>query len=258
MASLTLQDKLALAYTSAGSMRKLAAALGVTHQKVGRWLREGDPGGAKSIPPDAAKAIGKVFATHVATTKQTAKEQGLPFRAALPIYVERKPMQTGELGDRVFSEHTQFLKRATLDRVVKQAHKSKRYAHVSARSVVDIQSYARREARAQLERRRKEGRTSALTPTELARSIAAKFETKLSSTPTLKPIFTQYTPIFPGSDLPSALDEFDAKLRTKHEPATGASGTRLADQLLFQLMPRPATRATQTKPRRARAARKNR
>ena len=42
MIPLTSQAKLALAITSAGSQRNLAKLLGVTHQKVGRWLREGE------------------------------------------------------------------------------------------------------------------------------------------------------------------------------------------------------------------------
>ena len=75
MASLTQQDKLALALTSAGSMRSLAKQLGITHQKVGRWLREGEPGGIKAIPAAASQAIGKVFTHHVKLAKEVATAQ---------------------------------------------------------------------------------------------------------------------------------------------------------------------------------------
>lgn len=227
-------------------MRSLARQLGVTHQKVGRWLREGEPGGIKAIPAAASQAIGKVFTHHVKLAKEVATAQGLPFRAALPIYTERRALDTGNLGDRVFSENTQFIKRATLDKIVKQAHKSQKFAHVSARSVVDIHSYAKAAALGQIAERKAKGRSTPYSANALAKIIANKIDEKDSkrviSSVKLQPLFTQYTPIYPGSDLPAALDEFDSKLRTKHEPATGAPGTALADQLLFQLMPRSVKR----------------
>ena len=236
-------------------MRALARQLGVTHQKVGRWLREGEPGGVKEIPAAAAKSIGKVFARHVQTAKSIAALHGLPFNAALPIYTERRALDTGNLGDRVFSEHTQFIKRATLDRIIKQAHRSKKFAHVSARSVVDIHSYAKASALAQIAERKAKGRSLPYSVNSLAKIIANKIDAKdpkrVISSVKLQPLFTQYTPIYPGSDLPAEIDEFDSKLRTKHEPATGAPGSKLADQLLFQLMPRAVKRiktGTATKP----------
>lgn len=237
VASLSSQDKLALALTSAGSMRKLAAQLGVTHQKLGRWLREpeGPPHGVKEIPAAAAKVIGKVFAEHVKTTQERAKADGLPFSKALPIYRERRLLDTGKLGDRVFSERTQFLTRPLLDRVVAGAHKSRKFAHVSARSVVDIHSYAKAQARIEIAAGRK-GITQRTLATHIANAIEGK-EKRLMGEVHLRPLFTQYTPIFPGSDLRAAQSELNQKLREKHEPATGAAGTRLADQLLMQLMP---------------------
>lgn len=237
---LSLQDKLALALTSAGSQRALARQLGVSHQKVGRWLREGEAGGIKAIPPDAGKTIGKVFEAHRQKTIARAKEHGLPYSTVLPIYAERKPLQTGALGDRVFVEHTQHIKRATLDQVVKRAHQSRKFAHVSARSVVDIHTYAREQARIAV----RSGKASAraIGEKQLARDIADAIEGKQKRRMAdidPRPLFTAYTPIFPGSDLGAALDELNSKLREKHEPATGLPGTRLSDQLLFQLMPKP-------------------
>lgn len=255
---LDLQDKLALALTSAGSMRQLAASLGVTHQKVGRWLREGNPpSGIREIPAAAAKSIGRVFAQHVNISRKTAKAQGLPFRAALPIFATRKPLDTGQLGDRVFIEHAQFLKRATLDKVVVQAQKTKKFAHVSARSIIDIGDYARKQARIEIVERKARGRSHPLSHQALAKSIAEHLEVRLTRDPVLKPIFTQYVPIFPGSDLRASMTEFDMRLRTKHEPSTGSPGTRLADQLLFQLMPKtPAQKTIQKAAQRKKSRRK--
>jgi len=228
-------------------MRKLAAEIGITHQKLGRWLREpeGPPHGVKEIPAAAAKAIGKAFAKHVKTTQERAKADGLPFSKAVPIYRERRLLDTGKLGDRVFSERTQFLTRSLLDRVVAGAHKSRKFAHVSARSVIDIYSYAWEQARIEIAQGRK-GITQRALAAHIVNAIEGKAEKRLMGEVHLRPLFTQYTPIFPGSDLRSAVDELNQKLRQKHEPATGAAGTRLADQLLMQLMPQRKPRKGKT------------
>jgi hypothetical protein len=237
MAALTAQDKLALAMTSAGSMRNLAAVIGVTHQKIGRWLREGQPGGVKSIPSDAGtkSAINLVFQIHKDLARQQARADNLPFNAAAPVFMERKPLRTGQKGDRVFAEHTQFLRHELRNSVVYGAHQSKQFIHVSARSTIDLYQYARSQAVIEIA---KGG--SPFSVKKLAGFIADAIEGKrkrLISEIQPHPLFTQYTAIYPGSDGRNAVRELNYKLREKHEPATTEKGTVLADQLLFQLVP---------------------
>jgi len=83
-AKLTNQDKLALALTSAGSMRNLGALVGVTHQKIGRWLRGDTP-----IPREATKAINLAFKIHSEVARDQAAVEGLPFDPQTPVFITR-------------------------------------------------------------------------------------------------------------------------------------------------------------------------
>lgn len=112
MTVFTRQQKLALAMTSAGSQRALARQLGVSHQQVGRWLREGDPlhidadgsmpmnkngtlkrfGGA---PDWIADQLDYVFDIHREITKEQAKVDRVPYNATVPVYTERRYLSGG-------------------------------------------------------------------------------------------------------------------------------------------------------------------
>lgn len=240
---LSAQDKLALALTSAGSMRKLAAQIGITHQKLGRWLREGEAGGVKSIPADlfTQAAIDTVFSDHVRTARERAKADRIPFNAAAPVYMERKPLASGDKGDRVFAENTQFIRSATRTKVMQGAHDSKKFYSASVRSVVNLRSYFRKRAAEDIARR---GRTD-VSVNELAKIIEQGFkqDTREQHNRTIdaaKPfaLYTQREGLLIGRKGDTrTIRGIEKKLREKHEPATGQPGTVLADMYLFQLTP---------------------
>ena len=246
MAKFGLQDKLALALTSAGSQRELGRRIGVSHQKIGRWLREGNEGGVKKIPSDSTTraSIKKAFTKHLKTTSARAREHNLPLIHGVPVYLERKPLNTGELGDRVFAVHTEFLRPELRGKIVLEAHQTGKFLHVSTRSVIDKHSYAKREA-AKEYKKRKGTMMGVYTKPQLAQMImnamdrkVAEFQPKVKpilSQVDLMPIFTRYVNIQSWASPQESIREMHEAIREKHEPATGAPGTKLADQLLFQL-----------------------
>ena len=91
-------------------MRALARELGVSHQKVGRWLREGEPQSIDAhgniptnkdgtpklygrIPEDIDAQLNWVFNRHREVTKQQAIADGVPYNATVPVYTERRYLE---------------------------------------------------------------------------------------------------------------------------------------------------------------------
>lgn len=272
---LTPQDKLALALTSAGSMRNLAALVGVSHQKIGRWLREGHPDGVKAIPAAAHEAINQAFLIHRDLAKQQARVDKLPFDSRAPVFMERKEMRNGQKGDRVFAEHTHFIRTGLRQEVIWNAQQSRQYMQVSIRSTVDMARYARRIAQEEIKGRR----AGTATLAQLTRYVQAGLEKRaareIRAGVSPQPIFTKYANISPAmGDRTAGVMTAESLLRRKHEPATTQAiegearpipGTKLADQLLFQLLPakrndtRPKTKPAKTaNARRGPVARKSR
>lgn len=261
---LTPQDQLALALTSAGSMRNLAALVGVSHQKIGRWLREGHPDGVKVIPKEAHAAIAQAYSIHRDLARQQARVDNLPFDSRAPVYMERKPLRTGEKGDRVFAEHTHFIRSGLRQEVIWNAQQSRRFMQVSIRSTVDMARYARRIA----EQEHKAKRHGSISLAKLTKYVQAGLEKRAANEiragVSPQPIFTKYANISPAmGDRTQGVMTAESLLRRKHEPATTQAiegearpipGTKLADQLLFQLLPAkrnanqsPTKRTTQSK-----------
>jgi hypothetical protein len=200
---LSAQDKLALALTSYGSTRALARDLGVSHQKVGRWLREGQRDelghliGAASIPADALGAIDTVFQIHAELAREQAKIDRLPFNKAAPVFVERKLMRTGEKGERALAEHTQFIRPDLRVATFKQAAQSKKYLQGSVRSQIDLKRYFKQLAADKIRER-----GWRMSPAELARSMLqsfvnkeAKQKNRIIDKAEPFPLFTQYEDI---------------------------------------------------------------
>ena len=272
--ALTLQDKLAIAMTSAGSMRALAAQIGVTHQKVGRWLRQGEDGGVKQIPAEASRAIGKAFAAHVKVARERAKADRIPFDSSLPLYAERKPLSTGEIGDRVFVTDTQFIRHATREAYFRQRAQTKRFYFGSVRSIVNLKTYFKRVASEEVDKGKFKGFTKAEAAAEIASAWKGRERVergRIIDTQAPFPLYTRKSPMHAQVVTPrESASNVERQLREKHEPATGAPGTVAADQYLFQLTPpdyaphiarkqaskQPATRSTRTaKPTRGRGPR---
>lgn len=112
MPQFTRQQKLALALTSAGSQRALARQLGVTHQQVGRWLREGENlhiDAAGNVPRNKdgtekryggapewiAEQLNWVFDVHKKICKEQCRVDGTPYNQTVPVYIERRYLSGG-------------------------------------------------------------------------------------------------------------------------------------------------------------------
>ncbi|MBK9497429.1 MAG: hypothetical protein IPO08_23485, partial [Xanthomonadales bacterium] len=226
---LTLQDKLALAMTTAGSQRALASLIGITHQKLGRWLKEGQTGGAKKIPDDreTLKAINQAFNIHSQVSAEQARVDRIPFSKTSPVFAYRKPLKNGTLGDRVVIEHTQYLSRELRQKVLSHVQESKSYFAVSVRSTIELSIYFKQTEQELKHRIRTDSQ-------DLAR---AELKGKIKEGVAVGPIFTKYESFGPKSSKAQALKGVEKKLREKHEAAVGQKGTALADQFLLQLIP---------------------
>jgi len=240
---LSNQDKLAIALTSAGSMRNLAALVGVTHQKIGRWLREGQPAGVKSIPTDHAtqSAIDLAFKIHTDIARGQSRVDNIPFNRSLPLYAERKPLSTGEIGDRVFVVKTEFISKPLRERYFADRAKTNRMYFGAVRSIIDVRSYFKGVAG----REKALGKWKGYSQNEAARRMIDRWvgdERRTHGRIIDKlqpfPLYTQKVPmLLHPSEAPRVVANIEAQLRQKHEPATGDPGTVAADQYLFQLTP---------------------
>jgi hypothetical protein len=93
MPRLNAQDKLALALTSAGSQRNLAASVGISPRALGRYLK-----GERAIPGYLLDSINQTFRIHRTLAKQQAAVLGAPYSSAAPVFIERPPIQITQRG----------------------------------------------------------------------------------------------------------------------------------------------------------------
>lgn len=241
---LTLQDKLAVMMTSAGSQRQLAALIGVSHQRVGRWLTIGQttPMGEPSRvreprDPDIRSAIDQAFAIHTEMARDQARLDHIPFNAALPVFAARLQHADGRPGMRVVIDHTHRMRDELRDAAIRQAQRSGRYHNVSVRSTVNVRKYFSRGERELANRRgikpqRGKKVTAQTDPRWLYRE---EFKLDIAEGVQTRPIYTPYTPMQLGLPIDLINSEVHRKLRSRHEPATGDPGTALSDQILLQL-----------------------
>jgi transcriptional regulator with XRE-family HTH domain len=255
---LTPADKLALMLTSAGSQRKLAAYLGVSHQQVGRWLqgeRVNPNTGAISNtpPPEAVRNIGAAFGQFATAVRSGARAQGLPHDPALPVAVGRLLLQfgprAGKPGLRAVIEHTNHMRPELFASVIESLAASGAYYEVSVRSVVDLALYFKRaEERMQGKRR-----------SERQEGWRRQMRHRIQHGVTAAPMWSKRQNIDPRAIEPwRAMRQLSEKLRQKHEPATTLPGTKLADQVVLSTFPEdyePAKPKAKKSPRRS--ARKN-
>lgn len=240
---LSPQDKLALALTSAGSVRELARRIGITHQKLGRWLREGEPDGIKAIPADifTHQAIEEVFKAHKSEAFRRAKLDRIPIDPQLPVYAQRKPLRTGEMGDRVFVTQTQFIRPETRKAVLQSVADSKKFYSASVRSTVKLRSYFRGRAKDELERGRRRHISEARLADVMMREFIARERVRTGREIDPQrpfPLYTEREGLMIGrKGDPLAVRGIETQMRQKHSPATGERGTVEADQYLFQLTP---------------------
>ena len=274
MAALSLQDRVALIYTSQGSQRAVARLLGISHQQVGRILKAGQEGGykadsAKLSDPGLQSAVNQGFAVHRSIVKDRAKADGLPYNSAIPVYYARLPRKvtqevvdkrTGELvrvpvidprtgapktvpGDRVSAHNIQWMSDRLRSAWIGSAQKTGKFAAASVGSLVNLQVYKKKGDQAQ----------RGMGPrNEKQRTSRAAIVQKIQAGETLSPMFSKPIPF----DFPEArvAKEFDKVLRQKHQPATGPQlpGTLLANQVLFQVDTRNAPLPKKTPARKTR------
>lgn len=232
---LSLAEKLALIYTSAGSQRNIASLVGVSHQKIGRILKAGDvAAGGYSADSRALKdpalnvAIDAAFSIHVQMAKEQARADKLPFSADIPVFYETLTHSDGKKGNRVAAKNTHWLSNAQREQWIKSIQKTGKFYAATVRSVVNLKRYNK-----QSEQRHKQAGSprrplkQALHKTEL--EIRAKLGEEKA------PIFTAYTPLSTEFPISAILADMSEKLTRKHEPATGEQGTRLADQIVLQI-----------------------
>lgn len=254
--ALSLQDKVALIYTSAGSQRKVAEALGVSHQKVGRILKAGHPelGGYAAnsralLQPALAAAVELGFKNHKRITKAQAKRDGIQYDPNVPIFARNIPHKDGRPGQRVGAEHTHWLRDELRKAWIVNAFNTRQYAAVSVQSVVSLYDYME-----QARGRAYADRMTGTPPTGEAISNAIGLQMNLEMGHKRQLIGTQYTPLqFPTQALPLILADIDDKLRRKHAPATGNDrpGTAYASRIVLQIDSRTRKNDARTKPRKA-------
>jgi len=279
---LSLQDQIALIYTSQGSQRAVARLLGISHQKVGRILKTGQEGGytpsAKTLQDSQLKeTIGRGFSIHKAIVREQARKDRLPFNPDIPVLYQRLPRtiarevmdpQTGEIkrvpvvdpktgkprtipGDRVSAKNIHWMSDTLRKAWIAGAQKSGKFAAASLGSMVNLQVYKKKGDRAQMGQGPR---------TEKQKAARKSIVEKISAGQELSPMFSKPIPFdFPAERVAR---EFEKVLRQKHEPATGPQlpGTRLANQILFQVDTRtndntPRTQKARTGQTRAKARR---
>lgn len=269
--NLTDRDLLALAFTGYASQRAMASDMGITHQKLGRWLR-----GESPVPADAftRRGIEAVFQSHMRRVKKWTAAQGLPYMG--PVMPDRRPLDKRDdkgrviLGDRVVIHNAHFIRPEVRDAIVGQAHSSGDFMGVTVRSVVDLYSYFKRadglpdaSRRTDAQRFSRESLAQKLEPGTNYLGVWWQPKPSTAALELRSPIYTKITSLSRARSTASVIAELNAKLRAKHEPATVKPGTQLADEILFQLYPAgykpPATkrgyrgprpRVTTRKPRR--------
>ncbi len=249
---LSSQDKLALALTSAGSMRNLAKLVGVSHQKIGRWLREGEPNGAKKIPAEATDAINVAFAFHKDVTKQQAKLDRFPYNPQAPVFVERPTLRNGKPGERLVANNTQYIKPELRDQVFEDLQKTKQIQGISVRSQINLKSYLKAKPTDNANALRRKFKYQGEKDNQGRTTLMASFERREAQSPGsgfVAPIYTRMSDFTPREKPNDSLRDVNSKLQEKHSP----HATVFADQFLIQTL--PGQYENQAKPKRQSAKR---
>jgi hypothetical protein len=282
--SLTLQERIALIYTSQGSQRAVARLLGISHQKVGRILRTGQEGGyAPTAPtlrkPELVAIVNRGFAEHRDIVRRQARKDGLPYIPELPIYYARLPKpvtrevidpSTGEItrvpvldpstgkqlvvpGDRIAAPSIHWVPDKLRADWITATQRTKRFVAASVQSMVNLKVYFKR-----AEARARENAKAGIKRTEAQKDHRKKMAERIKRLEregrALDVVMPVYTKMMPFDFAESTVrNRIEAQLRQKHQPATGPEhpGTTLASAILLQAVP---TRKTPNAPRKPKAA----
>lgn len=254
---LTLQDKLALALTSAGSVAELARRMGTSRSTTARWLREGHQGGVKRIPGDefTRQGIDAIYRQHVRDCNRQSKAEGIP--GSVPIFLKRPWLKipdpkTGERvkGQRLIVDHTMYIRNELRTAIVRAIHKTGAYVSASVQSIIDLALYnqaaqARYQSLGETQWNNDIESNKAKDAREqirkyLADQLKSMGRKQFGLTVFNSPIYTKMADIRADSDIDAAVNKINSLLRERHEPATGNPGTAFQTAFLFQLAtPRP-------------------
>lgn len=229
---LSLQDKIALIYSLAGSQRKTAEFIGISHQKVGRILRTGQDGGfskeSKALSsPELIGAIDIAFEIHKQVAKQVARDHNIPFNSNIPIYYERKPFDNGVLGDRVVADHIHWVSDELKARFLASAQKTNKFANASFGSVVNWVIY--RDKRESDFRRQQKRRTKQQIQNK------ATINNKIQKEIVTGKVYTPYTPMSNQIPTEYVINDIFTKLDQRHSTAAQGPNTALGKTLLLQI-----------------------
>ncbi len=226
--SLTLREKIALIYTLAGTQRKTAALIGVSHQKVGRVLHEQSSDRVLKDPAFVAQ-VDAAFQIHKDITRQVARQHALPFDPRYPVFIQRMPFKDGTLGDRVAAMHTHWLPDHIRNAWLVAMKQSEKFVAASVGSIVNLIAYTKRADALQGKKYR--------DPEKRAHrdTIVAKIKNSIQQQIIQGLIYTPYTPMVRALHPAEFLQVLNSKLRDKHSPSVGDPGTALASQILLQV-----------------------
>ena len=235
--SFSAQEKLALMMSAEGmTQRRLGELLGVSHQRIGRYLREGDIGGVLAIPDDPAFAanLDDWFGEYVAVAQSQAKADDLPFSVSTPVYVERKPLSTGAPGDIVATGNTEYIQESLRDKWLMNVNRSRGYHKAMIRSVISLKDYFEGIAQDELDNGRRNVRKQDLQRMLMRNFIARERERgKIIDAETPFSMYTRGVDADTGMPR-NFVNTLEDILRTKHQPATGKPGTKLAYEYVLQ------------------------
>ncbi len=225
---LTRADKLALIYTSAGSLRGVAGLVGVSARTVrDELLGVRHPNRRADYDAMLSRAVDVAFSIHSDVTRQQARADDLPFDPRLPVFLERFIWKDGTPGDRVGAMHVHWLSDRLRDAWLGSMHESGKFYQASVQSIVNLVVYNKRAEERVNRRDAKRARDRDTIQNKIQQQIITG------------PIYTPYTPLKGMGDdkapLAMVLQDIQIKLRTRHEPATGDAGTALASGVLFQV-----------------------
>lgn len=259
MAGLSLRERLALAHTSM-SGRQLAAVMGVSARTVGRWLREGAPGGVQSIPREAASVVNVAFDLHRDLAKHAAWEFAIPYSSDVPVYAVRKPLgyideKTGKfkpridpktgmivLGDRIFIENAQFLGSALRQIAIIDFAQSGKMVVASVGSKIDLSRYFQNSLDHRITEQKRSAKPNRASSSELARAMRQSFRDTfgvdpktLEHSPEIRLVCTKKRPIGIEFAIEKEIREIERQIRHKHEPAAEGPGTGVGNVLIIQM-----------------------
>lgn len=204
---LSLQDKLALTLTSAGTVAGLARSIGVSPRTMGRWLRKGKEGGIREIPTYATKAINQAFKIHTEISRSQATADGIPFTPDRPVFAFRPIYKDGKKGLRVFVTNTQFFSDELKIQHMGLFGQTEFFYALSVRSVVDWRKYKEK---------------------DLPESMRSDYDS-VRYEPEIGAVFTRKDDISRGSDLYNNIVGIYQQLMQKMAP----NAYRLADQYVY-------------------------